>query len=367
MDNCSSTSVLTDDDFTYGGTTYSFASLYLDALVNRLNVITSSSLPAVIRTHGRFTVGSNTLSFSSATFTGVGNTNTHWNSPGFTWTDDQVVQLSLTMTAGLDVTRPTVLATGGFSPDDGATDVAKGANLVISFSEAVQAGTGNIVIKNLDKNAENPADTTDDRTISITDSQVTFGSGSNTHKVTINPTNDLLNGANYAVRIATTAIRDRAPIPNNFRGITDDTTWNFTIIAGPTLDAEDVTGTTATLRIGNHTAKWWYQRTSPTTGTCTEVAAGTATARVSSLTAGTSYTYKAYLDTDSDGDCDAADEIASETFTATPDTTAPTVLATNGFSPAPGATNVAKDNGPGHRLQRGGKGRHGQHRHQEPR
>ena len=62
-----------------------------------------------------------------------------------------------------------------------------------------------------------------------TTSQLSFGTGSNAHKVTINPTNNLIYGASYAAQIANTVIKDGAN--NNYAGIssTDTTTWNFTI------------------------------------------------------------------------------------------------------------------------------------------
>ena len=79
-----------------------------------------------------------------------------------------------------------------------------------------------------------------------------------------------------------------------------------------TLTSSSVTSTTATLTIGGHTGAWWYERTAPSGDTtCHSVAAGTTTANLSSLTAGTSYTYKAY---DKSG-CNSADEIATATFT----------------------------------------------------
>ena len=77
------------------------------------------------------------------------------------------------------------------------------------------------------------------------------------------------------------------------------------------LTASGVTYATATLTISGHTAKWWHKRTTPANNTCTEIAAGTPTADLSGLAAGTSYTYTAY---DASG-CNAADKIADESFT----------------------------------------------------
>ena len=80
----------------------------------------------------------------------------------------------------------------------------------------------------------------------------------------------------------------------------------------PKLTASSVTTTTATLTIGGHAGAWWYERTAPSGDTtCHSVASGTTTANLSSLTANTSYTYKAY---DQSG-CNSADEIATATFT----------------------------------------------------
>ena len=78
-----------------------------------------------------------------------------------------------------------------------------------------------------------------------------------------------------------------------------------------TADAGSITKTGATLRIANHTGGWWYKRTAPTAGTCTSRTSTQPTAALTGLTAGTTYTYKAYSATG----CNAADEIASATVT----------------------------------------------------
>ena len=114
-----------------------------------------------------------------------------------------------------DATLPTLLST---SPADNATGVALGADLVATFSEPVQAGTGNITIKR----------TSDDvavATIDVTDTnQVSFASDT----VTINPTADLASLTEYYVQIDATAITDLGANP--YAGIVDpDTTsWSFT-------------------------------------------------------------------------------------------------------------------------------------------
>ena len=80
----------------------------------------------------------------------------------------------------------------------------------------------------------------------------------------------------------------------------------------PALSAEDRTSTAATLRLSDWAGTWRYKETAPTTGTCSaEIAAGTETASLSSLTAGRTYAYKAY----SDATCASGKEIAEATFT----------------------------------------------------
>ena len=62
---------------------------------------------------------------------------------------------------------------------------------------------------------------------------------------------------------------------------------------GDALTATNITATSATLTLHNHTGDWWFKETSPATGTCT---AGESdfTNNVSGLIPGTEYTYKAY-------------------------------------------------------------------------
>ena len=82
-----------------------------------------------------------------------------------------------------DTTAPTA---SSFTPTDDATNIAVGADLVANFSEAIQKGTGDIVIKKLSDNSVV-------ETIAVTNSNVTV-SGS---QLTINPTNDLAQTTDY--------------------------------------------------------------------------------------------------------------------------------------------------------------------------
>jgi Ca2+-binding RTX toxin-like protein/methionine-rich copper-binding protein CopC len=117
-----------------------------------------------------------------------------------------------------DTTAPTAAS---FSPADNTTGIAITANLVVTLNEAVQKGTGNIVIKKVSDNSVV-------ETIDVTSANVTV-SGST---VTVNPTLDLVNGTDYYVEIAAGAIKDIAG--NNYAGTTGATTWNFTTVPDTT-------------------------------------------------------------------------------------------------------------------------------------
>ena len=106
-----------------------------------------------------------------------------------------------------------------FTPDDNATDVAIDANLVITFDEAVDAESGNI---NLYETVGDVLVEAFDVTTDIT--------GTGTITITANPTSDLSNDTNYYVKIDATAFDDAAS--NSYAGIADETTWNFTTVAG---------------------------------------------------------------------------------------------------------------------------------------
>ncbi|MBM9518911.1 Ig-like domain-containing protein, partial [Desulforhopalus vacuolatus] len=127
------------------------------------------------------------------------------------------------------------------TPNDNATDVGVNSNITLTFSEAVQAGTGNILIYNDDGTLA--------RSVAVTDGQVTFSNGT----VTINPTVDLSSSSSYYVNLAAGVITDMTG--NDFAGISGSDTYNFTtsegydIINGTTVNGGDAgdsrTGATA--------------------------------------------------------------------------------------------------------------------------
>ena len=112
-----------------------------------------------------------------------------------------------------DTTGPTI---DSLSPANSTSGVLASSDLVITFDESVVADTGLITIKNLTDSTQSTINITDSSQVSIEYLQLT-----------IDPTDDLLPGKEYAIQIAPTALDDLEG--NSFAGITDDTTWNFTI------------------------------------------------------------------------------------------------------------------------------------------
>ncbi|MEZ4888343.1 MAG: Ig-like domain-containing protein [Chitinophagales bacterium] len=115
-----------------------------------------------------------------------------------------------------DTTAPTVTT---FSPADGAESVLLGSNLVITFSENVVVGTGNITIHLVsNNNTEQTLDVTNGSLVSISN-----------NVVTINPPTDFNPNTQYYVNIPNTAFVDAAS--NAFAGISNNSDWNFTSCA----------------------------------------------------------------------------------------------------------------------------------------
>ena len=112
-----------------------------------------------------------------------------------------------------DFINPTISA---FYPADNATNIHATSNLVLTFSEPVNVGTGNITIKKA-------SDDSTFETIDVTSGNVT---GGGTDTITIDPTGTLAKGASYYVQIDPTAFTDISGNP--YAGISDTTTWNFT-------------------------------------------------------------------------------------------------------------------------------------------
>lgn len=123
----------------------------------------------------------------------------------------------------VDITTEAFPVISSTTPADNATNIVPSANLSIIFNKTIQVGTGNIVIKKT-------SDNTTVQTIDVTSGQVA-GSGTNT--ITINPTADLSYNTSYYIQIDGTAFRDSSN--NNFAGIANTTSWNFTTQTAYTL------------------------------------------------------------------------------------------------------------------------------------
>ena len=127
-----------------------------------------------------------------------------------------------------DTTDPTLTSS---VPADNATDVSVDANIVLNFSESVNAVNGNVTIKK----------TSDDSVIEAID--VTTGqlSGSGTAQITLDPSVSLQSGIEYYVLIDATAFDDLSG--NSYAGINSTTALSFTTASksDPTND-KDVVG-----------------------------------------------------------------------------------------------------------------------------
>ena len=136
---------------------------------------------------------------------------------------------TLSFTAA-DIVAPTLASS---SPADDATGVAVNSNIVLTFNETVQAGTGNITLFKSDNTSVEVFDVTTDVTVSGT-------------TVTLDPASDLDSSQGYYVQVASTAVKDTGN--NAYAGISDTTTLSFTAadVAAPTLasssPADDATG-----------------------------------------------------------------------------------------------------------------------------
>ena len=127
-----------------------------------------------------------------------------------------------------DSTAPTLSSS---TPADNATGVAIDANIVLNFSESVDAGSGNITIKKTSDNSTI-------ETIDVTGSKVT---GSGSAQITINPSSNFDAETEYYVLIDAAAFDDSDS--GSYAGISSTTALSFTVdaLSDPTTD-KDVVG-----------------------------------------------------------------------------------------------------------------------------
>ena len=132
-----------------------------------------------------------------------------------------------------DSTAPTLSSS---TPSDNATAIAADANIVLNFSESVDAESGNITIK---KTSDNSIF----ETIDVTSGQV---SGSGSSQITVNPSTNFSANTEYYVLVDASAFDDASS--GSYAGISSTTALSFTVdtMKDPKKD-KDVIGSIDTL------------------------------------------------------------------------------------------------------------------------
>jgi len=177
---------------------------------------TDSALFSINSSSGVVTFGS-VPDYESASDSGANNvynfTTTATDAAGNT--DTQSVAITVT---DLDDSNPTLSSS---SPVDGSSSFNASNNITLTFSEVVDAESGNITLKK----------TSDDSSVE-TFNVTSDISGTGTTTITINPASDLDNSTSYYIQIAASAFDDSSS--NSYAGISDTTTLNFTTSSGDT-------------------------------------------------------------------------------------------------------------------------------------
>ena len=151
-----------------------------------------------------------------------------------------------------------------FSPADEGTGVNVGSNVVLTFSETVQRGSGTIYLKTAAGTVVESFDAASSTRLSLSGSTLT-----------LDPTASLANGTGYTVEFSAGSVRDTAG--NSYAGTTS---YNFTTVAAASSD--DYAGSIATTGT--------VLPNGSVTGTI-ETASDTDWFRIS-LTAGQTYTFR---------------------------------------------------------------------------
>jgi methionine-rich copper-binding protein CopC len=123
---------------------------------------------------------------------------------------------TITLGAPVDNTAPMVAT---FNPADEATNIAVASDIVITFSEPVVKGTGNIVLK-----------TSAGSIVATYDVAISTNLSLSGSTLTINPSADLSFGTGYKVEFAAGTFKDTSD--NLYAGTTS---YNFTTVAAPNV------------------------------------------------------------------------------------------------------------------------------------
>jgi cyclophilin family peptidyl-prolyl cis-trans isomerase/methionine-rich copper-binding protein CopC len=123
---------------------------------------------------------------------------------------------ALTSALVVETTAPTVTQ---FSPTIGSTDSALTANILLTFSEAIQRGSGTILLKTAGGTTVESYDAAKSTNISVSGSTLT-----------INPSADLTDGTAYTVEFAAGTVKDLAG--NSYAGTSS---YSFTTFDNPLI------------------------------------------------------------------------------------------------------------------------------------
>ncbi|MCH7229101.1 Ig-like domain-containing protein, partial [Haloferula sp. A504] len=148
-----------------------------------------------------------------------------------------------------DTTLPTIST---LNPNNGATGVPVGANLVITFGENIAFGTGGIRL--LQSGGGAPIESFD---VASPPSGLTLSGAT----VTLNPSSDLALATTYYVEIDDTAIDDLAG--NSFAGFLSNGTWSFTTSSSATTAAITFVGTQDNMETKNDDPTVGWRNTTP--------------------------------------------------------------------------------------------------------
>jgi methionine-rich copper-binding protein CopC len=146
---------------------------------------------------------------------------------------------ALSFTTVADTSNPSLSSS---TPADNATSTSVSSNIVLNFSEAVDAERGNITIKK----------TSDNSTFATIDVTGGLVSGSGGTQITINPSSNFAELTEYYVLIDATAFDDGAG--NSYAGISSTTALSFTTNDPtlPSLSKSTPTDDQTKFKIGNN-------------------------------------------------------------------------------------------------------------------
>ena len=164
--------------------------------------------------------------------------NGNWNDMPKTATFPYVVEFTPSASSGslatLNISSATSPTISSLSPEDNGTNITLDTNIIITFSEAVTAGSGYVKLYKV-------SDDTVVESFDVSSSSALTLSGS---QLTINPTSNLTAGTGYYILVDSTAYDESDGA--SFAGISSSTTFNFTTAAEPTLSssspADNATG-----------------------------------------------------------------------------------------------------------------------------